>query len=127
MWNIEPRLCRGVCPPRAGRQRRDVASYACTESFMATDLQIAVRKISSVNPSTGVVLRELECASESEVRLAVTRARAAQAAWAEVGVRKRIAVLRQLQRSLQEKKSEMAEGITREAGKPVAEALTTEV
>ena len=32
---------------------------------LATDLQIAMRKISSVNPATGEVLRELECASES--------------------------------------------------------------
>jgi acyl-CoA reductase-like NAD-dependent aldehyde dehydrogenase len=94
---------------------------------VATDLQIVVRKVSSVNPATGAVLRELECASGSEVLLAVTRARAAQAAWAGVGVRKRIAVLREFQLRLQEKKSEIAEAITREAGKPVAEALTTEV
>jgi acyl-CoA reductase-like NAD-dependent aldehyde dehydrogenase len=94
---------------------------------LATDLQIEVRKVSSVNPATGEVLRELECASEAEVRDAVTRAHAAQSAWAEIGVRRRIAVMREFQRKLQEKKSEIAEAITREAGKPVAEALTTEV
>jgi acyl-CoA reductase-like NAD-dependent aldehyde dehydrogenase len=94
---------------------------------MATDLQIAARKVVSVNPATGEVLRELECAGEGEVRAAVTRARAAQRAWAEIGVRGRIAVLHEFQRRLQEKKSEIAEAITREAGKPVAEALTTEV
>ena len=47
--------------------------------------------------------------------------------WAEIGVRKRIAVLREFQRRLQARTSEIAEAITREAGKPVAEALTTEV
>jgi succinate-semialdehyde dehydrogenase/glutarate-semialdehyde dehydrogenase len=94
---------------------------------MAADLQIAVRKISSVNPATGVVLRELEFAGESEVRAAVARAQAAQPAWADLGVRRRISVLRDFQRRLHEKKSEIAEAITREAGKPVAEALTTEV
>jgi len=94
---------------------------------MATDLQIASSKVSSVNPATGEVLRELECARESEVQHAVMRARAAQAAWAETGVRKRVAVLREFQRILHEKKIEIAEAITREAGKPVAEALTTEV
>ena len=62
-----------------------------------------------------------------EVQAAVARAHAAQAAWAEIGVRRRIAVLREFQRRLHEKKSEIAEAITREAGKPVAEALTTEV
>src|ERR1039458_6751565 len=94
---------------------------------MATDLQIAVRKVVSVNPATGEGLRELECAGENEVLAAVARARAAQGAWVEIGVRRRIAVLREFQRRLHEKKSEIAEAITREAGKPVAEALTTEV
>src|ERR1700683_1125991 len=94
---------------------------------MSTNLQIAESKVSSVNPATGEVLRELECAGESEVQAAVTRARAAQAAWVAIGVRSRVAVLREFQRKLQEKKSEIAEAITREAGKPVAEALTTEV
>ncbi|HWY20119.1 MAG TPA: aldehyde dehydrogenase family protein [Candidatus Acidoferrum sp.] len=94
---------------------------------MATDIQIAVRKVSSVNPATGEVLRELECAGDGEVQAAVGRARAAQLAWAETGVRLRIAVLREFQHRLHEKKSEIAEAITREAGKPVAEALTTEV
>jgi acyl-CoA reductase-like NAD-dependent aldehyde dehydrogenase len=95
--------------------------------FMATDTQIASRRVSSINPATGEVLRELACAGEGEVQAAVTRARAAQAAWAEIGVRRRVAVLREFQRRLLEKKSEIAEAITREAGKPVAEALTTEV
>src|SRR5271155_3908919 len=94
---------------------------------MASDLQVAAGKVVSVNPATGEVLRELECANDGEVQAAVTRACAAQAAWAEIGVRERIAVLREFQRLLQEKKSQIAEAITREAGKPGAEALTTEV
>jgi len=94
---------------------------------MATDLQIAVRKVSSVNPATGTVLRELEGASEAEVQAAVARAHAAQVAWAGVGVWRRIAVLREFQHRLHARKSEIAEAITQEAGKPVAEALTTEV
>jgi succinate-semialdehyde dehydrogenase/glutarate-semialdehyde dehydrogenase len=80
-----------------------------------------------VNPATGEVLRELECATEGEVRAAVARARAAQAAWDDLGVMQRIGVLREFQRRLHERKSEIAAAITREAGKPVAEALTTEV
>src|SRR5208283_1526646 len=94
---------------------------------MATDLQIGARKISSVNPATSEVLRELECAGEGEVYSAVARARSAQAGWVEIGVRKRVAVLREFQRRLHEKKSEIAKAISREAGKPAAEALTTEV
>jgi len=94
---------------------------------MATDLQIAARKIASVNPATGEVLREFECAGEDEVGGVVARARAAQAAWAELGLRRRIAVLREFQAKLHAKKSEIAAAITREAGKPLVEALVTEV
>jgi acyl-CoA reductase-like NAD-dependent aldehyde dehydrogenase len=94
---------------------------------MATDVQIAMRRVSSVNPATGEVLREFECAGEPEVRAAVERARAAQTAWAELGVRRRVAVIREFQRRLYVKKSEIAAVITREAGKPLAEALVTEV
>jgi len=94
---------------------------------MATDLHIAARRISSVNPSTGALLRDFECASESEVLEAVARARAAQRAWADIGIRRRIGVLHEFRRGLHEKKSEIASAISQEAGKPVAEALTTEV
>src|ERR1700722_13630079 len=94
---------------------------------MAGDLQVAARRVSSVNPATGEILRELECACESKVLAAVGQAREVQPSWAETGVRTRIAVLREFQRKLHEKKSEIAKAIAREAGKPVAEALTTEV
>ncbi len=94
---------------------------------MATELQVAARKIVSVNPATGEILRELECTREAEVEAAVARARAAQVAWAELGLRRRVAVIREFQAKLHAKKSEIAAAITREAGKPVAEALVTEV
>src|SRR6266568_1000525 len=94
---------------------------------MTTDLQIAARKITSVNPATGEVLRELECAGEGDVEAAVARAHAAQPAWAELGLRRRIGILREFQGRLYAKKSEIAAAITREVGKPLVEALTTEV
>jgi succinate-semialdehyde dehydrogenase/glutarate-semialdehyde dehydrogenase len=94
---------------------------------MATDLQIEARKVVSVNPATGEVLREFECADEGEVEAAVARAKSAQVAWAELGLRRRIAVMREFQGKLYAKKSEIAAAITREVGKPVVEALVTEV
>ena len=94
---------------------------------MATDLHIAVRKVSSVNPATGEVLREFECVSESEVGAAVARAHTGQASWNEQSVRRRIAVLRNFQALLHERKTEVARLITQEAGKPYVEALVTEV
>src|SRR5580704_16604188 len=94
---------------------------------MASDLQIAARRLASVNPATGEVLRELDCAGEGEVEAAVTRARVAQVAWADLGLRRRIELIREFQAKLHAKKSEIAAAITREAGKPLAEALVTEV
>lgn len=94
---------------------------------MATDLQIAAQKIASLNPATGEVLREFECAGEAEVRIAVGRAREAQPRWAALGLKRRIALLREFQKKLFSRKSAVAEAITREVGKPVAEALVTEV
>ena len=93
---------------------------------MATDVQIA-RKIFSVNPATGEILREFDAATGTHIHAAVASARAAQAAWNVLGVHKRISVLREFQRLLHEKKSEVAALITREAGKPMVEALLTEV
>jgi len=94
---------------------------------MATGLEVGAGRIASLNPATGEVLRELECASEAEVFQAVDRARAAQPAWAERGLRHRISQVREFQARLYAKKSEVAAAITREAGKPLAEALVTEV
>jgi acyl-CoA reductase-like NAD-dependent aldehyde dehydrogenase len=91
------------------------------------DLQIAARKAVSVNPATGETLHEFECTSEQEVLSAVARAHAAQPTWAALGIRKRIAILREFQRLLHQKKSEVAQLVTREAGKPYVEALLTEV
>jgi acyl-CoA reductase-like NAD-dependent aldehyde dehydrogenase len=95
---------------------------------MATEAQVgALRKISSINPATGVRLREFACASEDEVRAAVARARAAQPSWRELSIQKRVAVLRRFQQLLHSRKNEVASQITQEAGKPRVEALLTEV
>src|SRR6476646_2883381 len=94
---------------------------------MATDLQIAVRKVASINPATGECLRELDCVSEAEVHATVARARAAQPAWNAIGIERRIKIVRKFQHLLQEQKSDVGTLITREAGKPYVEALLTEV
>src|SRR5580658_3123480 len=94
---------------------------------MATDLQVTTRKVVSTNPATGETLREFEVATDAEVQARVARARAAQPAWNEIDVRRRVAVLREFQRLLHERKSEVAALITREAGKPLVEGLLTEV
>jgi acyl-CoA reductase-like NAD-dependent aldehyde dehydrogenase len=83
--------------------------------------------IASVNPATGEVLREFEPTTEEEVQAVVKRARAAQPAWQGLGISRRLEILRRFQTLLQEKKTDVARLITREAGKPCVEALLTEV
>lgn len=94
---------------------------------MATDVQIAVRSVVSRNPATGEILREIACTPEQDVHQAVARAREAQPRWSDLGVRRRCKILKNFQRLLHERKSRVAELISREAGKPDVEALTTEV
>jgi succinate-semialdehyde dehydrogenase/glutarate-semialdehyde dehydrogenase len=100
---------------------------AYTSSQMATDVEFAVSRIASVNPATGEVLGELDSAGPAEVRAAVARARAVQPEWSAWGVRNRIRVVRRFQQILLAHKSDIARRITQEAGKPVVEALLTEV
>lgn len=94
---------------------------------MPADLQRSVRKILSIDPANGEVLREFESATEDELRAAVERARVAQVDWAASNVGRRVDVLQRFQKLLLKNKRRFAEAIARESGKPLAEALTTEV
>lgn len=93
---------------------------------MATEVQAAAT-IVSTNPATGEVLGELACAAPEDVHAAVARARTAQPNWQATPVPERVAVLRRFQQLLSERRNEVASLICREAGKPAAEALATEV
>lgn len=95
---------------------------------MTTMTQVATREmIISTNPATGEKLGELACATPEEVHEAVRRARQAQPAWQALPVKERVAVLKRFQRKLSEQRERVATLISREAGKPTAEALTTEI
>src|SRR6202167_5224294 len=94
---------------------------------MSKTAEFAVSRIASVNPATGEVLGELDSAGPTEVRAAVARARAAQPEWNAWGIRNRIEVLRRFQHILLARKTDGARRITLEAGKPLVEALLTEV
>src|SRR5882724_4149645 len=94
---------------------------------MPAGLAIEARHFASVNPATGEVLREFDCASTEEVRAAVTRAGSAQPAWWELGVQRRREILLRFQRLLLERKAEVARLVSEEAGKPYAESLVAEV
>jgi acyl-CoA reductase-like NAD-dependent aldehyde dehydrogenase len=81
----------------------------------------------STNPATGETLGELASATVEDVHEAVRRAREAQPAWQALAVKDRVAVLKRFQTKLTQKRNEISELISREAGKPTVEALNTEV
>jgi succinate-semialdehyde dehydrogenase/glutarate-semialdehyde dehydrogenase len=85
------------------------------------------RMVVSTNPATGEVLAELACATAEQVQAAVLRARRAQPAWQATPIAKRVEILRQFQTLLRDSATEVAQLICREAGKPTAEAITTEL
>jgi succinate-semialdehyde dehydrogenase/glutarate-semialdehyde dehydrogenase len=94
---------------------------------MSTEAKIASATLVTTNPATGEVLGELPCATPDDVRAAVLRAKAAQPQWQSTPVSERIALLRKFQQLLHDRRDEVARLICREAGKPAAEALATEV
>ena len=94
---------------------------------VASEIPIAAKKLACFNPATGELLHEFVCSGEAEVREAVARSRVWQLPWYELSVQKRIGILRKFQNLLHKNKSEIAQAITRESGKPYVEALTTEV
>jgi len=95
---------------------------------MSTITEVAARTtIISSNPATGEKLAELACATPEEVHEAVRRARQAQPSWQALSVAERVAVLKRFQRKLSERRDQVATLISREAGKPTAEAMTTEI
>jgi acyl-CoA reductase-like NAD-dependent aldehyde dehydrogenase len=94
---------------------------------MATDVEIGARRIRVTNPATNELLREFEYASPGDVADAVGYAQAAQPAWEQTPLKKRLKVLRKFQRLLSERKQQIARIITSESGKPYVEALLTEI
>jgi acyl-CoA reductase-like NAD-dependent aldehyde dehydrogenase len=63
-------------------------------------LAVETRSFASLNPATGEVLREFDCAAAEEVRAAVARAHGAQPAWWDLGVQRRRQIPRKFQRLL---------------------------
>lgn len=94
---------------------------------MAIETATTVRTLTVSNPATGEALRKFDCASPAAVKAAVGRVRAAQPAWHATPIQHRLTILRRFQKLLAAQKSEIARTITSEAGKPLAEALLTEV
>ncbi|MDZ7360963.1 MAG: aldehyde dehydrogenase family protein [candidate division KSB1 bacterium] len=84
-------------------------------------------KVQSLDPATGEVWQEYDSATPQQVHEAVATAHAAQKSWGALPIKDRFAPLRKFFDLLFERRMEVAALITRENGKPVAEALVAEV
>jgi succinate-semialdehyde dehydrogenase/glutarate-semialdehyde dehydrogenase len=81
-----------------------------------------VSAVVTVNPATGERLTEYPAFSDAEVDAALDRAAAAQTGWAERTYAERAAVLRRTAEVLRTEADDLALLVTREMGKPLAEA-----
>lgn len=77
----------------------------------------------SINPATGEVVGEVPVTPATDVQSVVDRARAAQGAWADLGLGGRAEVLKGAAPIFAKRVQEHGELITREMGKPIKEAL----
>jgi acyl-CoA reductase-like NAD-dependent aldehyde dehydrogenase len=85
------------------------------------------RPVESVDPATGEVWKRFRTASGESVSQAVDRARAAQRDWAGEPVGARVRMLRRFHESLYRRRRDVAAVLTRENGKPLAEAISSEI
>ncbi len=83
--------------------------------------------VQSLNPATGEVWQEYASASVEQVQALVARARAAQKEWSALAFEQRAAYLRKLADLVLARQMEIAQLVTRENGKPIFEALVTEI
>ncbi|HYL93670.1 MAG TPA: succinic semialdehyde dehydrogenase [Alphaproteobacteria bacterium] len=93
----------------------------------AIQAELVSSKVIVRNPATQEPIGSVNNSSAAEIAEAVRRAHGAQHRWAEVPVRERLALIKRFQQLLCSQKEAIASLISREAGKPKAEALATEV
>lgn len=86
-----------------------------------------VSEIVSYDPGTGEELGRAPLSSPEDVRQAVGRARAAQPAWASLSFRERARVILKARELMLAERDETACLVSRETGKPLAEALSMEI
>ena len=94
-----------------------------TQSLPST----AKREVVCINPATGEETGRVPLLSAADVAAAVRRARAAQPAWAQLSYRARAAFILRAREIVLAQVDEIAALITRETGKPPAEATSMEV
>jgi succinate-semialdehyde dehydrogenase/glutarate-semialdehyde dehydrogenase len=87
----------------------------------------AAREVVSYNPATGEEVGRVPLGSEADVRGALARARAAQDEWRRLSFRARGEVVMRARAHVLAEMDEIASLVSREMGKPAAEAISMEV
>ncbi|MCU1255957.1 MAG: Succinate-semialdehyde dehydrogenase [Candidatus Angelobacter sp.] len=95
---------------------------AAVQSNAQLGIQFSVR-----NPATQEIIGKLSNLTSAQIAEAVAKASAAQIRWAATPVRDRLRILTRFAELLCDQKEAVAAIISREAGKPQAEALSTEI
>ena len=88
---------------------------------------IPLDTVPSIDPATGRVLDHFERTRPEKLTDIVTRARAAQAQWSAIPVRKRCEKLGILREKLMASRGALADAVVSESGKPRVEALFADV
>jgi acyl-CoA reductase-like NAD-dependent aldehyde dehydrogenase len=90
----------------------------------ATALQTPIE---SVNPATGDVFARFDATPTAALPEVMACARDAQISWAAIPIARRCAAIQRLRDVIFVRRNEIAEMVTRESGKPLAEALFSDV
>jgi acyl-CoA reductase-like NAD-dependent aldehyde dehydrogenase len=88
---------------------------------------VPLNALASIDPATGETLGYVEATPVSTLPDVVWRARTAQNAWSRLPVNKRCAYLEKLRDAIMSSRTELAEAVVRESGKPRVEALFADI
>lgn len=93
-----------------------------TRAFVGGEWREGVKKITVTNPATGAVVAEVANMGVAETQEAIDVAYNVQKAWAAKTARERCAILLKWQDLMLENQEDLAQILTAEMGKPIAEA-----
>lgn len=77
-------------------------------------------KLKSINPATEEILCEVQISSEEEIVQKVKKAQSAKKGWKEIGVLKRVEILRKAYKAFEKRKNELKNLIVSEIGMPLS-------
>jgi len=84
-------------------------------------------QIEVINPATGENIFNISLSSQNDVKEKVRKAREAFSVWSSIGVEKRAQYIKNIYDIIIKKREHIAEVITKNNGKPLAEAYLTEI